>query len=52
VITTVPEAVVLNGMAVLSPPPFTTKGENNCSVGNMVLVADSTGGLIYAVDPL
>jgi hypothetical protein len=52
VITTVPEAIFLNGMAVLSPPPFATKGENNGSVGNMVHVADSTGGLVYTADPL
>jgi hypothetical protein len=52
VITTVPEAIFLNGLTVLSPPPSAAEGENNCSVGNMFLVADSTSGLISTVDPL
>jgi hypothetical protein len=48
-ITTIPEAVFLNGMAVLPPPAMKT--DEGSSQGNSILVSDSTAGVIYVVSP-
>jgi len=48
-ITTIQEAILLNGLAVLPPP--TMRRDERSSKSKSILVADSASGVVYTVSP-